>query len=224
MFNLTPQQLQVVDALSGGATLTDAAAQAGIHRNTIANWRLNSPDFHEALTTAHYDRAVLYRDRAVDLADLAFEALRKVLTNPESSPSALLRAATFVIEKASAPPVFEKEKPASMADLFAAMTEFDRSQFSQAPPAEPAKNAQECTNMHNLNPHRQRNRGRAPSSTCTILHNRRKPIAVPNPKSAATTYAPAATARNISTAVSARPRQPPPRSAGDTAPGHNMRY
>ena len=36
MSHLTLQQLQVVDALSNGATLTDAAAQAGIHRNTIA--------------------------------------------------------------------------------------------------------------------------------------------------------------------------------------------
>src|ERR1039458_9170383 len=103
MFHLTLQQLQVVDALSNGATLTDAAAQAGIHRNTIANWRRSSDDFREALASAHHDRAALYRDRAVDLADLAFEALRKVLTNPQSSPSALLRAATFIIEKVATP-------------------------------------------------------------------------------------------------------------------------
>jgi hypothetical protein len=148
MFNLTPQQLQVVDALSNGATLTDAAAQAGIHRNTIANWRLNSPDFREALATAHHDRALLYRDRAVDLADLAFEALRKVLTNPESSPGALLRAATFIIDKVATPPKFEKEKPASMADLFAAMAETDRMHFSQQP-AQPPADAQKCTTVHN---------------------------------------------------------------------------
>jgi hypothetical protein len=70
--------------LSNGATLTDAAAQAGI-RNTISNWRLNSPDFREALAIAHHDRAVLYRDRAVDLADLAFETLRALLTDPKSA-------------------------------------------------------------------------------------------------------------------------------------------
>jgi hypothetical protein len=33
---LTPQQLQVIDALSAGANLTDAAAHAGVHRNAIA--------------------------------------------------------------------------------------------------------------------------------------------------------------------------------------------
>ena len=149
MFNLTPQQLQVIDALSNGATLTDAAAQAGIHRNTIANWRLNSPDFREALATAHHDRALLYRDRAVDLADLAFEALRKVLTNPESSPSALLRAATFIIDKVATPPKFEKEKPASMADLFVAMAEAEHNRFARQQPPEPASDAQECTTAHN---------------------------------------------------------------------------
>jgi hypothetical protein len=64
MPHLTSQQLQVVDGLSGGATLTTAAAQA-VHRNTIANWRCDSNDSREALSTAH-------DDRAVDLADLAF--------------------------------------------------------------------------------------------------------------------------------------------------------
>jgi transposase-like protein len=82
MFYLTPQQIQVANALSSGATLTDAAAQAGIHRNTIANWRRESAVFREALAHAHQDRAALYRDRAIELADLAFDALRKVLTNP----------------------------------------------------------------------------------------------------------------------------------------------
>ena len=144
MFNLTPQQLQVVDALSNGATLADAAAHAGIHRNTIANWRRSSDGFREALTHAHHDRAILYRDRAVDLADLAFAALRNVLTNPESSPSALLRAATFIIEKVATPPKFEKEKPASMADLLAAMEGATGMQ-----PAESPADAQNCTTLHN---------------------------------------------------------------------------
>jgi hypothetical protein len=112
MFILTPPELQVVEPLSNGVTLTDAAAQAGIHRNTIANWRLNSPDFREALATARHDRAVLYRERAVELADLAFETLRNVLTGPKSSPSIRLRAAIFIIDKASPPSSTSKSKPA----------------------------------------------------------------------------------------------------------------
>jgi transposase-like protein len=135
MYYLTPQQIQVADALSNGASLTGAAAEAGIHRNTIANWRRESQVFRDALTHATYYRAILCRDRAIELADLAFEAIRKVLTNPDSSPSALLRAAIFIIDKVSTPPVPEKENHATMADLFAAM--------------EPPAAAQKRTTVHN---------------------------------------------------------------------------
>ena len=148
-YDLSPQQLQVVGALSMGATLTDAAAQAGVHRNTVCNWRRSLPDFRNALEQAQFDRASLYRDRALALADLAFEALRKVLTNPESSASALLRAATFIIEKAVAPPLAMKEKPASMEDLFAAMAEADRAPLRRDQPAQPPADAQKCTTVHN---------------------------------------------------------------------------
>ena len=69
--------------------------------------------------------------------------------HPQSSPSALLRAATFIIDKVVTPPVFEKEKPASMEDLFAAMTEFDRAQSFPNRPAQPPSDAQKCTTAHN---------------------------------------------------------------------------
>jgi cellulose biosynthesis protein BcsQ len=189
MFHLTPQQLQVVDALSNGATLTTAAAQAGIHRNTIANWH-NFPDFREALAIAHHDRAILYRDRAVDLADLAFEAIRTVLTDPNSSPSIRLRAAIFIIDKVVTPPKFEKEDPAGMAEPLAAMEEeADRMQPSQPPAdaqnctimpnepffaqqaAQPPADAQNCTIVPNDMP-----------STRTILHKSSNPTRRPEPK------------------------------------------
>jgi hypothetical protein len=47
---ISPQQQQVIDAVSDGASSTDAAAQAGVH--TIANWRRNSLFFREALADA----------------------------------------------------------------------------------------------------------------------------------------------------------------------------
>jgi hypothetical protein len=214
MPNLTPQQLQVVDALSGGATLTTAAAQAGIHRNTVANRRRDSNHFRQAMDPAHYDRA-----------------------------------ATFIIDKIVNPPQPGKEKPASMADLSAAMIEFDRARFLPERPA----NAQQCTTVHNdapfdpapraeaapnpvfymhnfaqdanrsppqaeagpssvlhaqpctsapIDPRRRPKPDRVPPSPCTILHNRRKPIAVPDPKPAAASLAHVAAARNTNTAVS----------------------
>jgi len=148
MYQLTQQQFEVIDALSNGAALTEAAAQAGADRNTLVDWRA-CDDFREALAGAYYERAALYRDRAVALADLAFEAIRKVLTDPKSSPSIRLRAAIFIIDKASTPPKFEKEKPAAMAGMFAAMAETDRMHLSEEQPPEPASDAQECTTAHN---------------------------------------------------------------------------
>ncbi len=159
-----------------GATLTDAAAQAGVHRNTVANWRRALVDFREALEHAHYDRATLYRDRAIDLADLAFQTLREVLADPKASPSVRLRAATFIIEKAVTPPPAEKEKPARMADLFAAM-------------AAQHADAQECTTLHNdaqpeCGPEPGRREPEGPGSVFTLHNFAQKPDTYrrPDPK------------------------------------------
>jgi hypothetical protein len=97
---LTTQMSRVIDALSSGANLTDAAAQAGVHRNTIANWRSNSPAFRQALAQAQSDRELLYRERAEALADLAFDSLREILKDPKASPSVRLKAAMFIIQMA----------------------------------------------------------------------------------------------------------------------------
>ena len=51
---LSPQQLQVIDALSEGLNSTDAAALAGVHRNTVTNWRRTSLFFREALVDAQW--------------------------------------------------------------------------------------------------------------------------------------------------------------------------
>jgi hypothetical protein len=144
MYQLTLQQFQVIDALSNGATFTDAAAQAGADRNTLADWRA-CDDFREALADAYYDRAALYRDRAIALADLAFEAIRKVLTDPKSSPSVLLRAATLIIDKITTPPQYREQKPADLPDMLAAMDAADRMHFAQQHQAD----AQECTTAPN---------------------------------------------------------------------------
>jgi len=192
MFILNPPQLQVIDALSNGASLTDAAAQAGIHRNTIANWRLNSPDFREALAIARHDRAVLYRDRAVDLADLAFEAIRTVLTDPKSSPSIRLRAAIFIIDKVSTPPKFEKEDPASLTDMVDTMEE--AAHAHQQPPAD----AQNCTTV--------------PNELGFDMHN---PAQKPE-RSAVTTCVPVAAAGNTNTAASASPQPQQPKVVEQT--------
>ena len=83
---LTPEQLIVITALTEGLTSTDAAAQAGVHRNTIANWRRNSLFFRESLADAQYDRALLYRDRMEEKFELALENLGAILRRLQTAP------------------------------------------------------------------------------------------------------------------------------------------
>jgi transposase-like protein len=97
----TPQQIAALDALSSGATLTEAAEQAGVHRNTIANWRRESRDFQMALANAQYDRALYFREKAESMADLAFDAIRGVLIDPKASPSTRLKAALAILKTIS---------------------------------------------------------------------------------------------------------------------------
>ena len=114
---LTPQQLQVINALTEGITMTDAAALAGVHRNTIANWRRNSLFFREALADAQYDRALLFRDMAEGMLDLAFATLNTLLIDPKASPSVRLKAAMFIIEKATTPPAPKKPVPFDFSNV-----------------------------------------------------------------------------------------------------------
>src|SRR5271166_5969437 len=88
---LSPQQLQVINALSEGMNSTGAAALAGVHRNTIANWRRNSLFFREALVDAQYDRALLFREQVEEMLELAFGTLDAILTDPKASPSVRLK-------------------------------------------------------------------------------------------------------------------------------------
>lgn len=106
---LSPQQLQVVCALSSGATAVEAAAQAGVHRNTIAGWRRNFLPFQHALAEAQYDRALLFREKMEAQVDLAIAAIRAILADPAAPPSVRLKAAIAVIGMAVTPPPPRKQ-------------------------------------------------------------------------------------------------------------------
>ncbi|MGA2113487.1 MAG: SEC-C metal-binding domain-containing protein [Bryobacteraceae bacterium] len=150
---ISSQQRHVIDALSSGASLSDAAALAGVHRNTVAYWRRNFSFFRAALVHAQYDRAQLFRGRAEALADLAFETVRDILSDPKASPSVRLKAATFIIEIAVTPTSLEPDKPIGFDELLndpfdgkipgAQQPEPEAEEKRQPEPAAPA--AQICT-------------------------------------------------------------------------------
>jgi preprotein translocase subunit SecA len=101
---LSAQQIAVIDALSNGVTATEAAAQVGIHRNTISNWRRNDFAFQHAFADAQYDRALFHRERAESLADKAYAALEALLADTNTPATVRLKAALYILEKASTPP------------------------------------------------------------------------------------------------------------------------
>src|SRR5215813_13613968 len=114
---LTTQQLVVISALSSGATVTAAAQEAGVHRNTINNWRRDCVAFKVALSDAQYDRALYFRERCEGLVDLAMNAIQEILADPKTPASVRLRAALAITQIAAAPPAPKKPVELAITDL-----------------------------------------------------------------------------------------------------------
>ena len=72
--------------------MTAAAEQAGVHRNTIHNWRRNSLPFQHGLAHAQYDRAQFFPEKIEERIDLAFKTLDDTLTDPKTPASTRLKA------------------------------------------------------------------------------------------------------------------------------------
>jgi hypothetical protein len=135
-FQLSPQQLTVISALSTGASVTDTAAEAGVHRNTINNWRRNLTPFKHALADAQYDRALYFREKFEAQFDLAIQTLHNILVDPDASPSVRLKAALAVIQTAATPPAPKQQVPFEVRS-FSAGTPVHNSAQSPAPPPPP---------------------------------------------------------------------------------------
>ena len=54
---LTPIQIQVLQCLVAGQSVTAAAKQAGLHRTTVHLWTRTHPDFARALLALRQNRA-----------------------------------------------------------------------------------------------------------------------------------------------------------------------
>ena len=100
---LSPQQIEIIEALADGCSISAVAERTGVHRNTIHNWRRSNQAFREALEDAEFDRAFMLHGKCQDLAHLAIQVLQDLLTDPKTSASVRLRAATFLIGKAITP-------------------------------------------------------------------------------------------------------------------------
>ena len=96
---LPPVQAQVALSLASGASITQAAREAGVGRTTIYEWRKFIPDFNDAVVNAAYAYTESLRDQLRALSAKALVALDQVLDDPKASPSVKLRAALAVLNR-----------------------------------------------------------------------------------------------------------------------------
>ncbi len=101
---LSPKQHHVLALVASGHSLSHAAQAIGVHRNTICNWRRATPAFAREIEFAMREQALVWRDRAVDLAPRASQVLSEILDNPDTAPALKLRAALAILKLASTPP------------------------------------------------------------------------------------------------------------------------
>ena len=95
---LTPLQVQVLESLVAGLSVTAAAKQAGVHRTTVHLWTRTLPDFARALLTLRQQRADRVMDELGDLADAAINTFRQILSDEQAPASVRLKAAMEIVK------------------------------------------------------------------------------------------------------------------------------
>jgi len=147
---LTAEQHHILALLAEGRSLSDAAAEVGIHRNTVRNWRLTVPAFARECEFAIREQAQIWHEHALQLAPRAAAVLHEILHDPAVSPAHRLRAALAVLKMAANP------QPKALPPLhsFGAEMEALRGERLAKHPAqfEPLvheENPESCTILHN---------------------------------------------------------------------------
>ncbi len=103
--SLNPAQHRILALLAEGQSIGQAAADVGIHRNTIRNWRRSVPAFAREMEFAMREQALAWHQQAVELAPRAAQVLSEILDSPDATPALRLRAALAILNiAASAPP------------------------------------------------------------------------------------------------------------------------
>jgi uncharacterized protein YecA (UPF0149 family) len=112
--SLTPQQQQVIDAISSGGAIHGAIAAANVLHTDFLAWRRELLHFAAALEQAFAERELMHRERAIALVDQAYQTLGDILGNDKASPSLQFKAAKFILEQAT-PPIPSERKPRTTA-------------------------------------------------------------------------------------------------------------
>ena len=110
---LTPIQVQVLQSLVAGLSVTAAAKEASIHRTTVHLWTRTLPDFARAYLTLRQQRADRLSDELGDLADLAINTIRQLLSDESASASVRLKAAMEIVK------IVEAQRPTTLSTALA---------------------------------------------------------------------------------------------------------
>ncbi len=94
---LSPTQAEVALSIASGASVSEAARRAGIHRSTVYEWMRSEPGFHSTIQEARQEHLDLLRGELRSISTMALNRLGDLLNDPETPPSVTLRAALAVL-------------------------------------------------------------------------------------------------------------------------------
>ena len=127
LLRLTPAQQAAVELVCAGRTDPDTAAAVGVHRVTVARWRLHHPAFRAAVNGRRAELASAAADRLRSLAAKALDAVERSLDGDAPLPAALaVLKAVGLAEPQTAPGPSDAD--ALLAELVEAKLASDRAE------------------------------------------------------------------------------------------------
>ena len=130
MNTTAPTREQVLALIAAGSTISDAAAYAGIHRNTIYNWLRSDTRFRADLSRAREAKALYWREQAEELAAGALDTIRSLMADPAVPASVRLKAAQSILNIVTVAPL-------ETLPTYAPAPEFVPNSAQSTQPAEP---------------------------------------------------------------------------------------
>jgi transposase-like protein len=103
---LTEAQAKAVAALARGATITAAAAEAGVHRTTVYKWIHADRQFHAAAEEARDEYGRTIQDQLAEMSCVAVDIIRDVLCSANAPKSLRIRTAFALLAR----PRFPKQE------------------------------------------------------------------------------------------------------------------
>ena len=99
LFAWSPAQQAVLGAITDGASKSDAARVANIHRSTINNWERSSTEFRDAVLAAQSDYREVLANQIRRIAAKSLTALEALLDDPKIPAAVRLRAIQFALTR-----------------------------------------------------------------------------------------------------------------------------